>query len=97
VAGVVLGRVLSPQYLIWLLPLVPLVEGRTGRRATFLLVVGLLLTNVWYPAHYLDVILHLDSGSIVLLVARNVVLTALLVTLLAAVGAPRGRLRAMRG
>lgn len=95
--AVVLGRVLSPQYLIWLLPLVPLVEGRPGRRATLLLVVSLLLTNVWYPVHYLDVILHLDGGSIVLLVARNVALSTLLLTLLgAAARAPRGRLPAMR-
>ena len=96
--AVVLGRVLSPQYLIWLLPLVPLVEGRAGRRATFLLVVALLLTNVWYPVHYLDVILHSGSGSIVLLVVRNVALSALLVTLLAAAGRARtAQGRAARG
>jgi uncharacterized membrane protein len=94
--AVVLGRVLSPQYLIWLLPLVVLVEGKTGRRAAVLLVVALLLTNIWYPAHYLKVILHLDGGSIVLLVARNVALSVLLVTLLAAVRSPRGRVRALR-
>jgi hypothetical protein len=96
--AVVLGRVLSPQYLIWLLPLVPLVEGRPGRRATLLLVVALLLTNVWYPAHYLDVILRLDGGSVVLLVARNLVLSALLLTLLApVVRAQRRRWRSASG
>jgi hypothetical protein len=87
--AVVWGRVLSPQYLIWLLPLVPLVEGRAGRRATLLLVAGLLLTNVWYPVHYLDAVLRSDSGSIVLLVVRNLVLSGLLVTLLVALGRTR--------
>jgi hypothetical protein len=78
-AAVVLGRVLSPQYLIWLLPFVPLV----GLGVTLVFVAALVLTNVWYPASYLDVVLHLDRGGIVLLVARNAVLTALLLVLLA--------------
>jgi uncharacterized membrane protein len=94
--AVVLGRVLSPQYLIWLLPLVVLVEGRAGRRATALLVAALLLTNVWYPAHYLDVIVHLDRNSIFLLVLRNLVLSALLLTLLAAMRAPGRQVPAVR-
>ena len=84
---VVFGRVLSPQYLVWLLPVVPLVSWR----ATWLLVASLVLTNIWYPVHYLAVVVHADRGGLELLVARNIVLTALLVTLLAAVGRPRRR------
>ena len=84
--AVVLGRVLSPQYLIWLVPLVPLVSWR----ATWLLVASLVLTNIWYPVHYLDVAVHAARGGIELLVVRNIVLVALLGTLLAAV-ARRGR------
>jgi hypothetical protein len=80
-ATVVLGRVLSPQYLIWLLPVVPLV----GRKATALLAASLVLTNAWYPARYLAVVLHLDRGALWLLVARNAVLVILLLTLLRAV------------
>jgi hypothetical protein len=84
--AVVLGRVLSPQYLVWLLPFVPL----AGLRAGALFVAALVLTNVWYPAGYAEVVDHLDRGGILLLVLRNAVLTALLLTLLAAVaGAPR--------
>lgn len=85
--AVVLGRVLSPQYLVWLLPVVPLVS----RRVTLILVASLVLTNVWYPAHYLDVVVHGDRGGIELLVVRNAVLTWLLVSLLAAVARPRRR------
>lgn len=93
-AAVVLGRVLSPQYLIWLLPVVPLVSWRT----TVLLVASLVLTNIWYPAHYLDVVVHNDRGGIELLVVRNLVLTALLASLLVAVGRPlRRRSPAARG
>lgn len=86
---VVLGRVLSPQYLVWLLPIVPLVSWR----ATWLLVASLLLTNIWYPVHYLAVVVHADRGGLELLVARNVVLTVLLATLLAAVVRPGWRAR----
>lgn len=90
--AVVLGRVLSPQYLIWLLPFVPLV----GLRAALLLVAALLATNAWYPGRYLDVVVHMDRGGIVLLVARNVLLTALLVTLLAAIEPRLRRVRPRR-
>jgi hypothetical protein len=77
--AVVLGRVLSPQYLIWLLPFVPLV----GLHVTALFVAALVVTNVWYPGPYLDVVVHMERGDIVLLVARNVLLIALLALLLA--------------
>lgn len=80
-AAVVFGRVLSPQYLIWLLPVVPLVSVR----ATLWLVAALLATNLWYPVPYLDVVLHMDRGDIVLLVVRNALLTALLAALLVAI------------
>ncbi len=78
--AVVFGRVLSPQYLIWLLPIVPLV----GFRATLWFVAAMIATNVWYPVPYLDVVLHLDRGGILLLVARNVLLMGLLASLLVA-------------
>jgi hypothetical protein len=85
-AAVVLGRVLSPQYLIWLLPIVPLVSFR----ATLWLLVAMIVTNAWYPVHYLDVVVHMERGGILLLVLRNVVLTGLLVSLLVAIE-PRAR------
>ena len=80
-AAVVFGRVLSPQYLIWLLPIVPLVSFG----ATLWLVAALIATNIWYPGPYLDVVVHLERGDILLLVVRNLLLTALLATLLVAI------------
>ena len=85
--AVVLGRVLSPQYLVWLLPVVPLVSWR----ATLLLVASLVLTNIWYPAQYLDVVVHGARGGTELLVVRNAVLILLLASLLAAVARPQRR------
>jgi uncharacterized membrane protein len=80
-ATVVLGRVLSPQYLIWLLPIVPLVSLRVA----VWLVAALIATNVWYPGPYLDVVVHMERGDVVLLVVRNALLTVLLATLLVAI------------
>jgi len=80
---VALGRVLSPQFLIWLLPLVPLVGGRRGAKALLLLVSALAITNVWFPDHYLTFINTERAGPTGLLLLRNAVLVVLLITLLA--------------
>jgi hypothetical protein len=81
-AFVALGKVLSPQFLIWLLPLVPLVRGRRGLAASGLLGLALLLTQVWFPIRYFDLVAFEPFPSWVLL-ARDVVLVALLVVLTA--------------
>lgn len=83
VAFVALGKVLSPQFLIWLVPVVPLVAGLRGLRASALLAGGLVLTQLWFPSRYWDLARELDLLPSVLVLARDLVLVALLITLVA--------------
>jgi Glycosyltransferase family 87 len=79
VAFVAFGKVLSPQFLIWLIPLVPLAVAVSGLSAPLLFVTALVLTQIWFPTRYWDVI---DLGAVGWLVlARDLVLVALLVVL----------------
>ena len=73
---------LSPQFLIWLVPAVPLVAGLRGLRASTLLVGALVLTQLWFPLRYWDLVRELDLLPSVLVLARDLVLVALLVVLL---------------
>src|SRR5262249_51461828 len=77
-AFIAFGKVLSPQYLVWLLPLVPLVRGRRGIAAGALLVVSMLLTQLWFPYRYLDLVYTLDARASWLVLARDLTLVALL-------------------
>ena len=78
-AFVAFGKVLSPQFLIWLVPLVPLVRGLRGACAAALLTVALVLTQVWFPKHYWDYATHFARADVVL--ARDLVLVALFAVL----------------
>ena len=87
-AFVALGKVLSPQFLIWLLPLVPLVGGRRGVRAAVLLAVACVLTQLWFPFRYWDLVAFQALPSWLVL-ARDLAL----VSLLAVLAAPALRVR----
>jgi uncharacterized membrane protein len=78
-AFVAFGKVLSPQFLLWLIPLVPLVRGRRGVAATALLTAALLLTQVWFPSAYFDYVGSFHDAGVVL--ARNAALVALVAVL----------------
>jgi Glycosyltransferase family 87 len=80
VGFVAFAKVLSPQYLLFLVPLVPLADSLA---ASALLVLALGLTQVWarFPEPFLQ-ITHLDA-VIWAALARNLVLVALYGTLLA--------------
>jgi uncharacterized membrane protein len=76
-AFVAFGKVLSPQFLIWLIPVVPLVRGRRGLWASALLLAAMVLTQVWFPSRYFRLALHFEAGLSWVLLARDVTLVAL--------------------
>jgi hypothetical protein len=86
-AFVALGKVLSPQYLIWLIPLVPLVRGLRGAAAVVLLTAACVLTQVWFPQRYFDYAGSFSLAGFVL--ARDLVLVLLLIVLALPVREPR--------
>jgi Glycosyltransferase family 87 len=90
-AFVALGKVVSPQFLIWLVPLVPLVRGRRGLAASALLGVALLLTQLWFPYRYWELALEFDEPASWLVLARDLVLLALLAVLVWPAGLTGGR------
>jgi hypothetical protein len=79
-AFVVFDVVLSPQYLIWLAPLVMLVPGRRGLVAIGLLALSMGLTQIWFPLHFdqLKLFHPLQSWAVI---GRDLVLVALFGTL----------------
>ena len=82
VAFVAFGKVLSPQFLIWLIPLVPLVRGRRGLVAGGVLTVALIATQIWFPYRYWGLVLNFDVFVSWLVLARDLLLLALLAVLL---------------
>ena len=80
---VAFGRVLSPQFLLWLVPLVPLAAGAAGAAAAVALAGALVLTRAWYPGRY-EELTELEAVPVWLLAARNAVLVLAASLLLAA-------------
>jgi hypothetical protein len=90
-AFIVTGKVLSPQYLIWLFPFLVVLGGWTGSRARWLFLFCCLMTSLIYPGPgFLHVLDH-QASAILLLNVRNILLVALL-ALLASVPSAAERL-----
>jgi hypothetical protein len=70
------GKVLSPQFLVWLAPVCVLVGGRYGWAAVATTAAAMVMTQLYFPERYFDLV-ALDSLPIALLVARDTVLIAL--------------------
>jgi hypothetical protein len=70
------GKVLSPQFLIWLLPVGFVVVGRYGGWTFLGTVVASMLTAAYFPHSYWRLV-ALDPGPIALLVLRDAALVAL--------------------
>jgi hypothetical protein len=96
-AFVALGKVLSPQYVIWLAPFAALMWARGHRLAGALIAVGVALTQVEFPRHYLDLVQG-ETWVVVVVALRNIALLAALAVILLsgrrAAAAARSRPRA---
>jgi hypothetical protein len=80
-AYIAFSKVLSPQYLVWLIPLVPLIGGKRGLRASALLLVIVGMTQVWSPFRYGDYHKMTTAWLIWLVFARDLLILALLAVL----------------
>jgi hypothetical protein len=87
VAFVAFGKVLSPQFLIWLIPLVPLVRGRAGVGSALLLALALVFTQLWFPSRYWDVVAV--GPPVWFVLVRDLLLVALFLVLLPLTGRAR--------
>jgi hypothetical protein len=75
-AFMLLTRVLSPQYLVWICaPMVGLAERRPGRRALWALAAAALLSQVIFPFRYQQ-LQDLAGFDVALLATRNLLLVA---------------------
>lgn len=84
VAFVTFGKVLSPQFLVWLLAIVILVPGVRGTIATILLLLACLLTRAWFPHTYWELVKQFDPTASFIVLVRDLVLVALFAVLVAA-------------
>jgi uncharacterized membrane protein len=80
-ATLAFGKVFSPQFVIWLVPFVPLVRGRRGIAASTLLAAVLVLTQLWFPHHYWELADGFAQRESWLLLARDLAVVALAVLL----------------
>jgi hypothetical protein len=85
-AFVTLGKVFSPQYVIWLAPFAALAWVWHRRAVALLTTVAIVLTHVEFPSRYFDLI-NVEPGVVVIVAARNALLLAALVVLAASLRA----------
>jgi uncharacterized membrane protein len=79
-AFVVFDRVLSPQYMIWLVPLVATLPGKRGVAAMAMTACAMCMTQIWYPEHF-DQLKHLQPLESWAVIGRDLVLLTLFGTL----------------
>lgn len=85
-AFVAFDKVLSPQYMVWLIPLVPLVRSRAAQG---LFVAALVLTQIEFPGRYWSLANSFDPAVAGVVLARDLVLVALFALLLVEPGRER--------
>jgi len=74
-AFVTFGKVLSPQYMIWLAPFAVLALANGDRAVVVALVAAMVLTQLWFPVRYFDLV-DGDDTIIALVALRNLCLLA---------------------
>jgi hypothetical protein len=70
---VVFGKVLSPQYMIWLVPLYAVVAGSLARKQKIIFSVACVATTILYPIRFLSLV-QLAPVMMVVLNVRNILL-----------------------
>jgi uncharacterized membrane protein len=81
VVFLITNKVFSPQYMVWLYPLFPLVSGRFRSTVWVVFLVSACLTWYIYPQHYYDLI-DTQQAAVDALILRNVLMTFLALLLL---------------
>ena len=76
-AFAVLGKVLSPQFVIWVLPLGVLAFAWRMHALALAVLAALVLTQIEFPAHYFDVVAR-EPLALALVAVRDLVLLAVL-------------------
>jgi hypothetical protein len=76
-ALVATGKVLSPQYLLWLVPLVPLVGSRRGPAAALVLAAAMWQSQQVFPTRYRALVEELAAAPVAHLVVRDLLLLGL--------------------
>ena len=76
-AFAVLGKVLSPQFVIWVLPLGALAFAWRMHALALTVLAALVLTQIEFPSHYFDVIAR-EPPALALVAVRDLVLLAVL-------------------
>jgi uncharacterized membrane protein len=75
------GKVFSPQFLMWLIPLVLSVRTRRALVAVPVFFLTLVLTQLWFPHHYWDLAIGFYRTQVLEVVLRDVGVVVLAVIL----------------
>jgi len=89
-AFITLGKVFSPQYVIWLAPFAALAWVWGQRAVALLTAAAIVLTHVEFPSRYFDLI-NVETDVVVIVAVRNGLLLAALAVLSAGLARAPGR------
>jgi len=82
------GKLLSPQFVIWVLPLGALAFAWRMHALAGAVALAAVLTQVEFPAHYFDVVAR-EPVAVGLVAARNIALAGVIVVVLRELRASR--------